>query len=112
MDMASLTYTRNLAKLVADRKISESYLDEMVLPILEAKYDLGLFDYPYVDESRVDAVLSRPEGLALERKLAGRCGNSRDSSASNSSLETRRLSNLLSEKTNYSSGVRSRSSGL
>jgi beta-glucosidase len=73
MDMASLTYTRNLAKLVAEGKISESYLDEMVLPILEAKYDLGLFDHPYVDESRVDAVLSRPEGLALERKLAGRC---------------------------------------
>ena len=43
----------------------------MVLPILEAKYDLGLFDHPYVDESKVDAVLNRPEGLALERKLAG-----------------------------------------
>jgi beta-glucosidase len=44
----------------------------MVLPILETKYELGLFDHPYVDESKVDAVLSRPEGLALERKLAGR----------------------------------------
>ena len=72
MDMASLTYTRNLAKLVAEGKVSESYLDALVLPILEAKYDLGLFDHPYVDESRVDAVLSRPEGLALARKLAGR----------------------------------------
>jgi beta-glucosidase len=72
MDMASLTYPRNLAKLVAEGKVSESYLDELVLPILEAKYDLGLFDHPYVDESRVDAVLSRPEGLALARKLAGR----------------------------------------
>jgi beta-glucosidase len=72
MDMASQTYTNNLAKLVREGKVTESYLDEMVLPILEAKYDLGLFDHPYVDESRVDAVLSRPEGLALERKLAGR----------------------------------------
>jgi beta-glucosidase len=72
MDMASLTYSHNLAKLVKDGKVSEKYLDEMVLPILEAKYDLGLFEHPYADESKVDAVLSRPEGLALERKLASR----------------------------------------
>jgi len=72
MDMASLTYSHNLAKLVKDGKVSEKYLDEMALPILEAKYDLGLFEHPYADESQVDAVLSRPEGLALERKLASR----------------------------------------
>jgi beta-glucosidase len=72
MDMASLTYSHNLAKLVKDGKVSEKYLDEMVLPILEAKYDLGLFEHPYADESKVDATLSRPEGLALERKLASR----------------------------------------
>ena len=72
MDMASLTYSHNLAKLVKDGRVSEKYLDEMVLPILEAKYDLGLFEHPYADESKVDAVLSRPEGLALERKLASR----------------------------------------
>jgi beta-glucosidase len=72
MDMASLTYTHNLAQLVTEGKVSEAHIDEMVLPILEAKYDLGLFEHPYVDESKVDAVLNRPEGLALERKLAGR----------------------------------------
>lgn len=72
MDMASLTYVRNLAQLVKDGKVSESSLDEMVLPILEAKYEIGLFEHPYVDESKVDEVLSRPEGLALERELAGR----------------------------------------
>jgi beta-glucosidase len=72
MDMASLTYSHNLAKLVKDGKGSEKYLDEMVLPILEAKYDLGLFEHSYADESKADAILSRPEGLALERKLASR----------------------------------------
>jgi beta-glucosidase len=72
MDMASQTYTHNLAKLVAEKKVSEAYLDTMVLPILEAKYSLGLFDHPYVDATKVDAMLSRPEGLELERKLAGR----------------------------------------
>ncbi|HET7103237.1 MAG TPA: beta-glucosidase BglX [Terracidiphilus sp.] len=72
MDMASLTYTHNLAQLVREGKVSEAYLDQMVLPVLEAKYDLGLFDHPYVDASKVNAVLNRPEGLALERRIAGR----------------------------------------
>jgi len=72
MDMASLTYSKNLAQLVKEGKIKESYIDRMVLPILETKYDLGLFDHPYADESKVESVLSRPEGLELERKLAGR----------------------------------------
>ncbi len=72
MDMASLTYLKNLPQLVADGKVSEAELDTAVLPILALKYQLGLFDHPYVDESKVEATLSRPEGLALERKLATR----------------------------------------
>ena len=72
MDMASLTYIHNLPKLVASGKVTETQLDAAVMPILESKYQLGLFDNPYVDESKVDATLSRPEGLALERKLAAR----------------------------------------
>jgi len=58
MDMASLTYIRNLPRLVASGKVKEAQLDAAVLPILEAKYQLGLFDDPYVDESTVDAALS------------------------------------------------------
>ena len=72
MDMASLTYTKNLARLVADGKVTEAQIDAAVLPILAVKFQLGLFEHPYVDESRVEATLSRPEGLALERKLAAR----------------------------------------
>jgi beta-glucosidase len=72
MDMASQTFMRNLPKLVAEGKVTEAQLDEAVLPILEAKLALGLFDHPYVDESKVDAVLDRPENLALTRKLAAR----------------------------------------
>src|ERR1700726_4684236 len=34
MDMASLTYSHNLAKVVKDGKGSEAYIDQMVLPIL------------------------------------------------------------------------------
>ena len=71
MDMASQTFTHNLAKLVATGKVSETQLDEAVLPILEVKYELGLFDHPYVDESKIEATLGRPEGPALARKVAG-----------------------------------------
>ncbi len=72
MDMASQTYTKNLAKLVKDGKVPEADIDKAVLPILALKYELGLFDHPYVDESRVDSVLNRRDGLELERKLASR----------------------------------------
>ncbi len=72
MDMASGTYTQNLPKLIADGKVPQAQIDAAVLPILALKYQLGLFDHPYVDESKVESTLSRPEGLALERKLAAR----------------------------------------
>ena len=69
MDMASLTYVQNLSKLVASGKVTEAQLDAAVMPILEAKYRLGLFEHPYVDESKVEAQLTSPAGLALERKV-------------------------------------------
>ena len=72
MDMASQTYTKNLAKLVSDGKVPESDVDKAVLPILALKYELGLFDHPYVDEAKVESVLNRPEGLELSRKIASR----------------------------------------
>jgi beta-glucosidase len=72
VDMASRTYTKNLAQLVKDGKVTEAQLDAAVLPITAVKYQLGLFDHTYVDESKVDATLNRPEGIALERKLGVR----------------------------------------
>ena len=72
MDMASLTYPKYLAGLVHSGKVAEAQLDAAVLPILEVKYKLGLFDHPYVDEAKVDSTLSRPEGRELERKVAAR----------------------------------------
>jgi beta-glucosidase len=55
MDMASQTYTRSLANLVSTSKVNDAQLDALVLPILETKYELGLFEHPYVDESKVEA---------------------------------------------------------
>ncbi len=39
-------------------------IDDAVLPILEAKIKLGLFEHPYVDESRLEQVLNAPEHAA------------------------------------------------
>ena len=72
MDMASGTYVKNIGKLVSAGKINQAQLDAMVLPVLEAKYKLGLFDHPYVDETKVESTLNRPEGRELARKIASR----------------------------------------
>jgi beta-glucosidase len=72
MDMASHTLVENVPKLVAAGKITPVQLDDAVRPLLEAKIRLGLFEHPYVDESKVDAVLNRTSSRDLERKLGAR----------------------------------------
>jgi beta-glucosidase len=67
MDMASGTYLKYLADEVKQRRISMQQIDEAVLPILEAKVRLGLFEHPYVDESRLAEVLNAPESQDLAR---------------------------------------------
>ncbi len=72
VDMASRTFIQNVPKLVGTGAITASQLDDDVRPILEAKIRLGLFEHPYVDEAKVEAVLARQSSRDLERKLAGR----------------------------------------
>jgi beta-glucosidase len=72
MDMASQTMMKNLPKFVAEGKISQAQLDAAVLPILAVKYQIGLFDNPYVEEPRPDAPVSTPGGISLTRKVAER----------------------------------------
>jgi beta-glucosidase len=57
---------------VASGRITASQLDDGVRPILEMKIRLGLFERPFVDESKVDSVLNRQSSRELERKLAAR----------------------------------------
>lgn len=70
MDMDAGFYIQNLPRQVTEGKISMAQLDEAVLPILEAKIRLGLFEHPYVDESKIEAVLNRPGSREFERKVA------------------------------------------
>jgi beta-glucosidase len=57
---------------VASGRITASQLDDAVRPILEMKIRLGLFEHPFVDETKVDSVLNRQSSRELERKLAAR----------------------------------------
>ena len=61
MDMASGTYLKYLADEVKQKRISMQQIDDAVLPILEAKIRLGLFEHPYIDETHIDQVLNNPE---------------------------------------------------
>ncbi len=72
MDMASGTYSGNLAGLVKDGKITMAQIDEAVRPILAVKFKMGLFENPYTDESHVEEVLNAPEHRAYAREAAHR----------------------------------------
>lgn len=69
MEMVSRTYMNNLAVLVKENKLNISYIDNAVKYILRVKYNMGLFDRPYVDDT-VHAVVLTEENLATARKLA------------------------------------------
>ncbi len=53
-----------LLGLVRDGRVSEARLDESVRRLLRVKFELGLFDDPYVDEDAAEAVVGRADLLA------------------------------------------------
>ena len=72
MDMASGTYLKYLIAEAKQGHISTQQIDDMVLPILETKIKLGLFEHPYVDEARIPEVLNAPEHQELARTAVQR----------------------------------------
>jgi beta-glucosidase len=72
MDMASLTYLRNLESLVQSGKLSVTQIDDAVRPILEVKIRMGLFERPYADSSAAETILTDPEHRKLARVAAQR----------------------------------------
>ena len=49
MEMATFTYFDNIKKLLEEKKITQSQIDNAVRNILRVKFKLGLFDNPYTD---------------------------------------------------------------
>ena len=65
-------YADNLAKLVKEGRVTTAQIDSAVRRILEAKFRLGLFDNPYVDESAVTSHHNNPEHRQFARVAAQR----------------------------------------
>lgn len=59
MDMESYLYVAELVKLVNEKKVDVSLIDDAVHRILRVKFELGLFDdpYKYCDEKREKATI-------------------------------------------------------
>jgi len=72
MDMASGTYLKHLLADAKAGHIPMQQIDEMVLPILETKIKLGLFEHPYIDEAKIPEVLNDPASQELARTAAQR----------------------------------------
>ncbi len=72
VDMASGVYLRNLTSLVEQGRISAGQIDAAVRPVLAAKFRLGLFENPYVDEARAEMVSRSREHRSLAREAAQR----------------------------------------
>ncbi len=74
MDMESRNYKNSLAKLVADKKVPISLIDEAVRRILLKKFELGLFDDPFrfSNAEREQKALSNPAHSKAARDVAAR----------------------------------------
>lgn len=63
-------FVEPLRELVQEGTLSEEIINERVRDILRVKFIEGLFDNPYRDESKVDAILRSKEHLNLARKAS------------------------------------------
>jgi len=50
-----------IVKLVKEGKVSEKRIDESIVRLLRLKFELGLFDNPFVDEKKAAAIVGSPE---------------------------------------------------
>ena len=70
MDMMSYGFTQYAEQLVKEGKISEKEIDRAVRNILKLKFELGLFENPYVDKEASAKVDYAPEHLAAAKEAA------------------------------------------
>jgi beta-glucosidase len=72
MDMQSGYFQNSLAKMVKNKTLDIKYINQAVKRILRMKFELGLFDNPflYCSEEREKATIMKPEFLEASRDLA------------------------------------------
>ena len=72
MAIGKTAYSTGLPTALHQGEFTPAELDNAVRPILEMKLRLGLFDHPYVDEAKVNTVLSAPDHREAARVAAER----------------------------------------
>jgi len=70
MDMVGNVYQTCLVQLVKDGEVSEKTLDTAVRRILRIKFELGLFEHPYVELGMSSRIIKRKEHLDLALEAA------------------------------------------
>src|SRR5205814_2912387 len=72
MEMVSRNFNQHGPDLLRNGQLSQATIDEAVRRILRIKFRLGLFEHPYVDETRERSVILSPANAAAARELATR----------------------------------------
>jgi beta-glucosidase len=74
MDMMSYLYLKEIPGLIESGQLDKKYLDEAVRRVLRLKFDLGLFDNPYLysDEQREKNEIRSKANLEIARDMAKR----------------------------------------
>jgi beta-glucosidase len=70
MDMEGYAYGPELEALVQEGQVPVALLDDAVRRILRIKFELGLFDHPYIDESLAGKIVLSESNLRLARQMA------------------------------------------
>ena len=70
MDMMSDAYAKHLEALVNEGSVPLPLVDEAVRRVLRLKFQLGLFERPYADETLVDTVIGRDDIRELALTVA------------------------------------------
>ncbi|SEF46755.1 beta-glucosidase [Algoriphagus boritolerans DSM 17298 = JCM 18970] len=72
MDMESYLYIKHLKELIESGEVEESLIDDAVRRILSLKFELGLFDDPYLycDETREEVVVGSAEHISGVLEMA------------------------------------------
>jgi beta-glucosidase len=74
MDMVGGIYLKNLKNLLNEGRVTQAQIDDACKRILEAKYDLGLFEdpYRYNDEKREKETITKKEFLDAALQVANK----------------------------------------
>jgi len=70
LEVPTLHYYRALTDALASGRIGVALIDESVARVLRQKFQLGLFEEPYVDAEAAPALLDTPADRALARRIA------------------------------------------